>query len=87
MNRLMRLAKRWTADLLPSELNVRYLLHSVELGFRDQGWRGQWTRPELLRHLALLALVIVVPGGSLIALSLCALQRSRRAVAAVRERT
>ena len=84
MDRLMMVAKRWTRDLLP-EANGRYLLRSVGLVFRGEGRHGQWTRPELLRQLALLTLIVIVPGGSLIALSLCALQRGRRALAAERE--
>ena len=85
MDRLMMVAKRWTRDLLP-EANGRYPLRSVVPAFRSQGWQ-QWTRPEVLRQLGLLALIVVVPGGSLIALSLCALQRGRRALAAEREPT
>jgi hypothetical protein len=87
MDRLLTLARGWISDLPSSELNVRCLLRSVELVFRGEGRHGQWSRPELLRELALLALILVVPGGSLVALSLCALQRGRRALAAEREPT
>ena len=86
MDRLMTMAKCWTAALL-LEANGRYTRRSVELMFQRQRWHGQWTRAELLRQLAFLALIVVVPGGSLIALSLCAVQRSRRAIAADREST
>jgi hypothetical protein len=86
MDRLMMLAKRWTIDLLP-EIDGRYALRPVELAFWRQVWNRQSIRPELLRQLALLALIVVVPGGSLVALSLCALQRGRRAIAAAREPT
>jgi hypothetical protein len=80
------LAKRWTADLLP-ELNRRFARRAAGLASESEGWLREWTRPELLRELALLALIVVVPGGLPIALSLCAVQRSRRAVAVEREPT
>jgi hypothetical protein len=60
MDRLMMLAKRWTMDLL-SEMDGRYAPCSVQLAIRSQGWHGQWTRPELLRQLALLALIVILP--------------------------
>jgi hypothetical protein len=85
MDRLMMVAKRWTIDLLP-ETNGRYPLRSVASAFGSQGWQ-RWARPEVLRQIALIALIVVVPGGSLIALSLCTLQRGRRALAGEREPT
>jgi hypothetical protein len=86
MDRWVTLAKRWTADILP-ELNRRFAPRAAGLASGSESWLREWTRPELLRELALLALIVVVPGGLPIALSLCAFQRSKRALASAREPT